>query len=147
MCARWRSAPRGAPVAHVCAASGDDGSGDGSAGAPYATPLGALLAAGTDAVTVLVRRDGEYQPITKKAMKKKEKVKKRKMLKAAAAADRSDAAVKAAEELRAARQAAAAKIVITEDASLPAARRIRVRDGTAARGTRVKVMGEPSLES
>ncbi|KAI8815958.1 uncharacterized protein EV422DRAFT_547736 [Fimicolochytrium jonesii] len=127
----------GTPV-HVCEVQGDD-AGQGTEQAPYKTVAKALEHPSVGEGNIVVRKSTEegYQPIAKTALKKAQKLfeanQKKAQKLAAAAADSAAAEEKKLEEAK--------KIVITEDASLPAAKKIRIRDGEKHRGERVKVSG------
>ncbi|KAJ3150947.1 hypothetical protein HDU89_002945 [Geranomyces variabilis] len=122
---------------YVCELSGDDAKGSGSEAAPFKTVLCAVEFSAT--AEILVRKTSEdgFQPAAKSALKKAQKLAEGKAAKAAKAA--SSAAEAAAAE--AAKLEEAKKIVIKQDESLPAAQKIKIRDGTEYRGKRVKVSG------
>ncbi|KAI8922054.1 hypothetical protein DFJ77DRAFT_482236 [Powellomyces hirtus] len=138
-----------APV-YVCEVQGDDAKGTGAEGAPFKTVLRAVEHAAGGNAEILVRKTTEegYQPAAKTALKKAQKLveanlKKAEKAQKAAAADAAAEAAKLDE---------AKKVVLEQDKSLPAAKKvwpplfcchhpIKIRDGTQHRGQRVKVSG------
>ncbi|TPX62575.1 asparagine---tRNA ligase [Powellomyces hirtus] len=127
-----------APV-YVCEVQGDDAKGTGAEGAPFKTVLRAVEHATGGNAEILVRKTTEegYQPAAKTALKKAQKLveanlKKAEKAQKAAAADAAAEAAKLDE---------AKKVVLEQDKSLPAAKKIKIRDGTQHRGQRVKVSG------
>ncbi|ORX68046.1 asparaginyl-tRNA synthetase [Linderina pennispora] len=133
-------------------AAGSDETGSGVQTAPFKTAVAAVAAiAGMPAekqasFKVQVKKAGsdEYAEITASALKKAKKthdlnIKKAKKQAEQAAKESEQAAAKQAEEQR--KLDESKKIVLTEDASLPAAKQIKIRDGAANRNTRVKVFG------
>lgn len=124
----------------------DDSSADGSQNAPYQTPAYALYVSKNQDAKILVFKAGEegaeggYEPISASALKKAKKGADGLAKKAVKAAEAEEAAKKRQAEADA-RAAAAASIVIKEDSSLPAAKKIKVSGSTENRGTRVKVYG------
>jgi hypothetical protein len=115
--------------------NGSDESGSGSESAPYKTSLHAVTQlGGTDQATIMIKKEGstEYAEIAKSAAKKLQKTldgMRKKEAKAASIAS-SAATVKDTEEE-----------AIVEDASLPKAERIKIRQATEKRGIRVVVKG------
>ncbi|KAJ3294493.1 hypothetical protein HK104_003531 [Borealophlyctis nickersoniae] len=135
-----------APVIYVCEVQGHDVEGAGTEKMPYKSPLKALEKASGGQVDIRVRKTAEegYQPIAKAALKKAQKLYDANQKKAQKAAER--AAQEAADaEKNAAAEAAkleeAKKIVLVNDKTLPEAKKIKIRDSTENRDTRVKVSG------
>ncbi|KAI9204373.1 uncharacterized protein BJ171DRAFT_424294 [Polychytrium aggregatum] len=132
---------------HVCDIQGDDIQGLGTIKLPFKTPLRALeVAQGAADVSIVVRKTYEegFVAISGAALKKARKTwenNEKKRLKAAeqSAKNAAEAEKQAAEE--AARLEESKKIVLTVDESLPAAKKIRIRDSTESRETRVVVSG------
>ncbi|KAJ3117391.1 hypothetical protein HDU96_006916 [Phlyctochytrium bullatum] len=131
----------------VCEKSGSDETGNGTKESPFKTALRVLEQVGGEAaVDIQVRKETgeEYQPISGAALKKAKKgwelaEKKKAKAAAAAAKDADEAAAKAADEAK--RIEEAKKVVLVEDASLPKAKKIRIREGAQNRGSRVVVGG------
>ncbi|KAF9363880.1 hypothetical protein BGX34_003116 [Mortierella sp. NVP85] len=138
-----------AVVAHVDETKGSDETGNGSIETPYQTPVKAIQAHG-ETVKILVWKAaaGEepagYAPISgaaqKKAVKKVGELEKKAKKLAEQAAEQA-AKDKTATEERERVLEAAKKIVLKEDASLPTATKIKIRNGVENRGKRVKVSG------
>jgi asparaginyl-tRNA synthetase len=115
---------------------GSDESGSGSKSSPYKTPLHAVLqVGGTDQALFMIKKEGntEYTEIAKSAAKKLHKTLEgiRKKEAKAAASAASSATVKG-EDM---------EEEIVEDASLPQAQKIKIRQAKSTRGTRVVVRG------
>ena len=126
---------------HVDETAGNDASGDGSRTAPYQTAAAVIDAHGKDA-KIEVRKAGEdeYVEITASAMKKA--VKGAELLAKKRARAEADTKAKAAAAEEDARKLEAAKaIVLTQDSTLPVAKKIKIRKATESRGTRVKISG------
>ncbi|KAG0281392.1 hypothetical protein BGZ95_004422 [Linnemannia exigua] len=138
-------------VAHVDETKGHDETGNGSVELPYQTPVRALQVHG-DSVKILVWKVAAagtdevsaYAPISgaalKKAIKKVGELEK-KAKKMAEQANEQAAKDKAAAEERERVLEVAKSIVLTEDPSLPAAQKIKIRGGVENRGKRVKISG------
>ncbi|KAF7798856.1 hypothetical protein EIP86_010083 [Pleurotus ostreatoroseus] len=132
-----------APV-HVDEASGSDETGKGTADQPYQTLAFAVYSA-PDA-TYLTRKDasGTYEEPTQSSLKKAKKgadglEKKRKKAEELAAREAKE---KNEERERREKQIEESKkIVLTEDASLPAAKKAKINKLTPLRGERVRVSG------
>eukprot|EP00842_Homolaphlyctis_polyrhiza_P001118 jgi/Hompol1/2006/HPOL_005310-RA len=138
----------GAATLWICEVQGHDTEGSGTEKMPFKTLLRAIEAAGGAKANFVVRKDliEGFQPAAKAAIKKAVKmfevnVKKAQKAAAAAAEAAAEALKNAAAEQ--ARIEEAKKIVLVEDASLPAALQasIKIRDTTAHRGRRVKISG------
>ncbi|KAI8841316.1 hypothetical protein BC829DRAFT_492526 [Chytridium lagenaria] len=134
-------------MVYVCEQKGDDTTGAGTETSPFKTPLRALESVnGDENVKIQVRKvEAEgYQPISGAALKKAKKgwelnEKKKQKAAAAAAKDADEAASKAADEAR--RLEEAKNVVLTQDASLPKSKNIKIRSGAEHRGQRVAVSG------
>ncbi|KAH7059307.1 hypothetical protein BKA57DRAFT_444494 [Linnemannia elongata] len=138
-------------VAHVDEMKGHDETGNGSAELPYQTAARALqvhgdgakilvwkaAAAGTDEVSAYVPISGAA---LKKAVKKVAELEKKAKKQAEQASEQAAKDKAAAEERERVLEAAKA-IVLTEDPALPAAQKIKIRNGVENRGKRVKVSG------
>jgi asparaginyl-tRNA synthetase len=115
--------------------NGSDESGSGSDSAPYKTSLyAATQLGGTDQATIMIKKEGstEYAEIAKSAAKKVQKTLdglRKKEAKAASITSLAATAKSLEEE------------AIVEDASLPKAERIKIRQATDKRGIRVVVKG------
>lgn len=128
-------------VYYVDEKAGSDASGDGSKATPYATPAAVVDAHGKDVkIEVCKSEEDGYVEISASAMKKAIKgadALAKKRVKAEEAARAKAAAAEADDR----RLEAAKAIVLSEDASLPAARKIKIRQAKALRDTRVKISG------
>jgi asparaginyl-tRNA synthetase len=117
--------------------NGSDESGSGGESSPYKTPFHAVRQlGGTDQATIMIKKEGstEYAEIAKSAAKKLQKTLdglRKKEAKAASIASSATTTKDAEEEDEA----------IVEDASLPKAERIKIRQATESRGIRVVVKG------
>ncbi|KAI8049921.1 hypothetical protein BDF22DRAFT_697368 [Syncephalis plumigaleata] len=133
---------------YVNEVNGSDEAGNGSESAPYKTAVHALQQA--ENVQVMMYKaetdnePADYSPISGAALKK---AKKRvdELLRKQKKQDQQRQELAAKEEQRRVeeeRKLEEAKlIVLTQDASLPAAKTIKLRDGVAHRGERVKISG------
>lgn len=136
-------------MAHVDETKGSDETGNGSIETPYLSAAKAIQAHG-EAVKIQVWKAATadepagYAPISgaamKKAVKKAAEADKKARKQAEQAAEQA-AKDKAAADERERVLEAAKKIVLTQDSSLPAATKIKIRDGVQHRGKRVKVSG------
>lgn len=120
------------------ATGADDSSADGSEQKPFKTPAYAVYNDGE--ASILVYKEEAYEPISPSALKKAKKgadglAKKAEKAKKAA----EQAAIREAEDTK--KNEAAKSIVIKEDSSLPAAKKIKLSAAEANRGTRIKVSG------
>ncbi|KAG0301706.1 hypothetical protein BGZ98_008119 [Dissophora globulifera] len=138
-------------VAYVDETKGSDETGNGSVETPYQSPVQALLVHGKDVkihVWKVAAADSDevsgYTLISptalKKAVKKLAEVEKKAKKMAEQAAEQAAKDQAAAEERERVLEAAK-QVVLTEDASLPKATSIKIRNGVANRGKRVKVSG------
>lgn len=124
--------------------AGDDATANGSEAAPFKTVLKALEAKG-DNVKVQVKKDAEgYKDISGAALKKAKKTiveqqKKAKKLQEQQEKQNDEKKKKAEDEAKAIEYAKS--IVLKEDASLPKAEKIKIRQSTESRTKRVKVSG------
>ncbi|KAI8924411.1 hypothetical protein BC831DRAFT_465799 [Entophlyctis helioformis] len=113
---------------------------------PYRTLLRALEQAGGANAVFQVRKsipDG-YQPAAKAAVKKAVKLYDANVKKAAKAAETAAAKAEEAKKnavAEAARLEEAKSLVLVQDSSLPAAKKIRIRESTEHRGSRVQISG------
>ncbi|XP_019873153.1 asparagine--tRNA ligase, cytoplasmic [Aethina tumida] len=120
---------------------GNDETGDGSEGKPFKTILQAMRKAGQEPFPVIYvdgKEEGvKYDVAAKSQLKKIQKIWVRENYKQAdkTKKDEEDA------EKREKNLEEAKKIVISEDASLPKAQRIKIVDGEKHRGGRVKIYG------
>ncbi|KAJ3054475.1 hypothetical protein HK097_001720 [Rhizophlyctis rosea] len=135
-----------APKLYVCEVQGHDAEGAGTEKMPFRSPLRALEQVKGGVVDIYVRKTSEegYQPIAKAALKKAQKTFNENKKKAEKAAERAAQEAKDKEKNAAAEAAkleAAKSVVLEEDKSLPAAKKIKLRDSVANRDTRVKVSG------
>ncbi|KAI9088749.1 hypothetical protein DFS34DRAFT_654803 [Phlyctochytrium arcticum] len=134
-----------AAVAYVCEVQGNDEQGKGTEKLPFKTAYAAFAhLSGNGEILVRKSVDEGYQPIAKAALKKAQKLYDANQKKAQKAAERATQDAANAEknaEADAARLAEAKSIVLEEDKSLPVAQKIKIRDGEAYRGKRVKVFG------
>ena len=116
--------------------NGSDESGSGSTSAPYKTPLHAVIqVGGTDQALFMIKKEGstEYTEIAKSAAKKLQKtLDKLRKNEAKAASIAASSATAKGEEV---------EEEIVEDASLPKAQKIKIRQAKNTRGTRVVVRG------
>ncbi|KAK9473807.1 uncharacterized protein V1510DRAFT_413977 [Dipodascopsis tothii] len=103
---------------------------------PFKTAAFALYSGG-EAASIFVKKDEGYEAISASALKKAKK-----------GAEGIAKKIKTAEEQRvkkekeeASKLEEAKKIQIVEDAALPAAKKIKIRDAAATRGTRVRLSG------
>lgn len=138
-------------VAYVDETKGHDETGNGSAELPYQTAARALQVHG-DGAKILVWKAATagtdevsaYVPISgaalKKAVKKVAELEKKAKKQAEQASEQAAKDKAAAEERERVLEAAKA-IVLTEDPALPAAQKIKIRNGVENRGKRVKVSG------
>ncbi|KAJ3021238.1 hypothetical protein HKX48_008943 [Thoreauomyces humboldtii] len=125
------------PALHVCEVNGNDASGSGSLDAPYKTLARALERSTTSDILVRKTTEEGFQPVAKSALKKALKLHEgvQKKLQKASQSAAADAAAEAA------KLEEAKKVVLVQDASLPAAQKIKIRQGAEHRGKRVKVSG------
>ncbi|GAB6031206.1 Asparagine--tRNA ligase, cytoplasmic [Chamberlinius hualienensis] len=119
---------------------GNDSGGDGSVKAPFKTILKAMLYAGKEpfpAIYVDGKEGQSYEPASQSQLKKIKKNWQREQYK------QEERLKKEAEdrEKREKNLEEAKKVVITEDASLPPAQRIRIGEAEAHRSKRVKIYG------
>ncbi|XP_033749836.1 asparagine--tRNA ligase, cytoplasmic-like [Pecten maximus] len=120
---------------------GSDENGDGTEQNPFKTVIQAMRHAGKEPfpnILVDAKEEGKvWEPVAKAQLKKQQKIWQREKNKS------SEKEKKEAEdaEKREKNLEEAKKIVITEDASLPAAKQIKIRDSVANRDVRVKVYG------
>ncbi|KAG0340550.1 hypothetical protein BG004_006360 [Podila humilis] len=139
-----------AVIAHVDETKGSDETGNGSVEAPYQSAVKALQAHG-ETVKIQVWKaaaaEGETSGYTtisgaalKKAVKKVGELEKKAKKVAEQAAELAAKEQAAAEERERVLEAAKA-VVLKEDASLPAATRIKIRNSVENRGKRVRVSG------
>ncbi|KAJ2724555.1 asparagine--tRNA ligase [Coemansia sp. Benny D115] len=141
-----------ADLVFVDEATGSDESGSGSKEAPYKTPLAAVTyIASLDqdkqaATKIVVKKTGDkgYSYISPSALKKAKKAqeiaeKKAKKQAELEARDKEQNEARLAEEQRKLEESK--KVVLTQDASLPAAKKIQIRDAKDYRDARVKVFG------
>ncbi|KAJ2125239.1 asparagine--tRNA ligase [Coemansia sp. RSA 720] len=142
----------GEHVVYVDETKGSDATGHGTVDAPFATALAAVTLIGNmpeekqEAFKVMVQKAGAeaYAEITASALKKARKAHKDAANKARRVAEQAEkqqaqGEAKRIEEQR--RLEESAKVELTQDAALPAAKKIRVQDAEAHRGQRVKVFG------
>ncbi|XP_030561676.1 asparagine--tRNA ligase, cytoplasmic isoform X1 [Drosophila novamexicana] len=122
---------------------GSDDSGDGSEAKPYKTILQAMRHAGKEPFPTIYVDSKDpnasevYEPAAKSQLKKIQKLFVREGHKNADKEQReAEDAVKRQQNLEDAR-----KVKISEDPSLPVAKRIRIVEGTEQRNTRVKIYG------
>ncbi|XP_017117057.1 asparagine--tRNA ligase, cytoplasmic [Drosophila elegans] len=122
---------------------GSDESGDGSESKPFKTILQAMRHAGKEPFPTIYVDSKDpnaaepYEPAAKSQLKKIQKLFVRESHKNAEKQQReADDAEKRQQNLDEAR-----KIKISEDSSLPAARKIRIFEGTSSRDSRVKIYG------
>ncbi|CAE6466518.1 unnamed protein product [Rhizoctonia solani] len=130
------------PKVYVDETAGSDDKGDGTEASPYATPVAALGGPQGAEVAVFIRKvpADEYVPISGAALKRAKKgleQQKEKAKKAEAAA-----AKEAQERLREAQKLEESKkIVLTEDASLPASIKTKIQGCPELRSKRINVSG------
>lgn len=137
-------------VAHVDETKGHDETGNGSAELPYQTAARALQVNGDSVILVWkaaaagTDETSAYVPISgaalKKAVKKVAELEKKAKKQAEQASEQAAKDQAAAEERERVLEAAKA-IVLTENPALPAAQKIKIRNGVENRGKRVKVSG------
>lgn len=118
-------------------ASGTDDSSAGTLERPFQTPAYALYSSPDAPIYVRKSADGQFEPISASMLKKAKKgvdglVKKIKNAEETAAKKAADDARKLEE---------AKKIVLVNDSSLPEAKRIKIRDGSKSRESRVVIQG------
>lgn len=123
--------------------TGNDETGQGTESAPFKTVLQAMRHAGKEPFpTIYMDAKGDnpesaFEPAAKSQLKKIQKIWQREANKNADKSKREeDDAKKREQNIEEAR-----KIVITEDASWPAAKSIKIRDSVANRNIRVKIYG------
>ncbi|CDH60342.1 asparaginyl-trna synthetase [Lichtheimia corymbifera JMRC:FSU:9682] len=131
-------------IIYVDELAGSDETGTGVESSPVKTALKAVELGG-ESVKILIKKDEEgFKDISGAALKKAKKAytelqrKLKKQEEQKKKAEEEDAK-KAEEEAKALEKAKS--IVLTEDESLPAAQKIKVRQSTESRGKRVKVSG------
>ncbi|KAI7879632.1 asparaginyl-tRNA synthetase [Lichtheimia hyalospora FSU 10163] len=131
-------------IIYVDELAGSDETGTGVESSPVKTALKAVELGG-ESVKILVKKDEEgFKDISGAALKKAKKAytelqrKLKKQEEQKKKAEEEDAK-KAEEEAKALEKAKS--IVLTEDESLPAAQKIKIRQSTESRGKRVKVSG------
>ncbi|KAI8887323.1 asparaginyl-tRNA synthetase [Backusella circina FSU 941] len=123
---------------------GCDVKGNGTEATPFKTVLKAIEAKGEN-IKVQIKKDAEgYKDISGAALKKAKKTfaeqqKKAKKQQEQLKKQEEDSQKKAEEEAKAI--ANAKSIILTQDESLPAAQKIKIREATESRGKRVKVSG------
>ncbi|KAH8362045.1 hypothetical protein KR200_005569, partial [Drosophila serrata] len=122
---------------------GNDEAGDGTESKPFKTILQAMRSAGKEPFPTIYVDSKDpnavepFEPAAKSQLKKIQKLFVRESQKNAEKQQReAEDAVKRQQNLEEAR-----KVKITEDPSWPVARKIRILEGTANRGSRVKVYG------
>ncbi|CAH1155136.1 unnamed protein product [Phaedon cochleariae] len=119
---------------------GDDQTGDGTKENPFKTILKAMHKAGSEPFPLIYvdgKENVEFEPAAKSQLKKIQKIWQRENYKQA---DKSKKEEEDAEK-RNKNLEEAKKIIITEDKSLPVAKRIRIFDGEKHRDQRVKIYG------
>ncbi|KAL1917584.1 uncharacterized protein VTP21DRAFT_3977 [Calcarisporiella thermophila] len=133
------------PFAFVDETSGNDENGNGTEELPYLTTVKALEKHG-DTVRIQVRKSAEenYKDISGAALKKAKKLldaqlRKQKRLEEQRALDAEKAKAQAEEEAR--RLEEAKSIILEQDASLPEAKKIKIRESIKNRKLRVKISG------
>lgn len=127
------------PAVYVHETAGHDtADADGSKEKPFQSAAYAVFK--DSASSILIFKDDEYEPISPSALKKAKKG-------ADGLAKKAEKAQKLAEQ-RAAKEAeessrveSSKKIVLKQDPSLPAAKKIKIKAGAENRGTRIKVQG------
>ncbi|KAF7727732.1 hypothetical protein EC973_007191 [Apophysomyces ossiformis] len=133
-----------ADTVYVDEVSGSDETGNGTEAAPLKTALKALEKFG-ESIKILVKKDAEgFKDISGAALKKAKKTlveQQRKLKKQEEQKKKQEEELKKKAEDEAKALEQAKSIVLTEDASLPAAKKIKIREGVASRGQRVKVSG------
>ncbi|KAG2186537.1 hypothetical protein INT44_002761 [Umbelopsis vinacea] len=131
-------------VVYIDEVKGSDEAGQGTQDAPFKTAIKALDFAGENA-QIQVKKDEEgYKEISASALKKAKKTiveQQRKAKKQEEQKLKQEQESKSKAENEAKALEAAKAIVLTEDASLPKAQTIKIRDAVASRGKRVKVSG------
>ncbi|KAL1934759.1 hypothetical protein VTP01DRAFT_6941 [Rhizomucor pusillus] len=131
-------------LVYVDELAGSDETGAGTEAAPLKTALKAIEKFGETA-KILVKKDAEgFKDISGAALKKAKKSyaelqRKLKKQEEQRKKQEEEQAKKAEEEAKALEHAKS--IVLTEDASLPSAKKIKIRQAVASRGQRVKVSG------
>ncbi|RKP19562.1 asparaginyl-tRNA synthetase [Rozella allomycis CSF55] len=126
---------------------GSDDTGKGTEASPYLSLLKAMemnTSASDDSFAVKKDESGEYEPASKSALKKAKsalEAKEKKAKKLAEKAEEQKAADAQKMEEEMARLELAKSIKIEEDASLPQAKLIKLRDTVANRSHRVRVKG------
>ncbi|KAI8811237.1 hypothetical protein BJ742DRAFT_798680 [Cladochytrium replicatum] len=134
-------------IVYVCEVQGDDTEGTGTAKMPYKTPVRALeLTKNPDAVVIHVRKalTEAFKEISGAALKKAKKtveinVKKAQKNAERGAAEAAEAAKKAEDD--AVKIEAAKSIVLKQDPSLPAAKKLKIHSLAEHRGARIAVSG------
>ncbi|XP_021379582.1 asparagine--tRNA ligase, cytoplasmic-like [Mizuhopecten yessoensis] len=120
---------------------GSDESGDGTEQNPFKTVIQAMRCAGKEPfpnILVDAKEEGKtWEPVAKAQLKKQQKIWQREKNKSA----EKDKKETEDAEKREKNLEEAKKVVITEDASLPAPKQIKIRDSLANRDVRVKVFG------
>ena len=129
---------------YVDEATGNDETGAGTEASPYATPAGAMTARGAE-VTLLTRKieggkPGAYEPISASALKKAKKLYEMNLKKQKKNEERA-AQEKERQEQEQRKLEESKSVQIEPPAGAPEARRIKIRDGVASRGQRVRVCG------
>ncbi|XP_046749259.1 asparagine--tRNA ligase, cytoplasmic [Diprion similis] len=121
--------------------AGSDETGDGTEGKPFKTILQAMRHAGKEPFPTIyqdAKTEGEkYEPAAKSQLKKITKIWMREQYKTA---DQQKKLVED-EENRSRNLDEAKSVIIVEDASLPVAKRVKIKDATANRDQRVKICG------
>ncbi|KAI8391085.1 uncharacterized protein BYT42DRAFT_610342 [Radiomyces spectabilis] len=129
---------------YVDEVAGSDEAGNGTQSAPFKSALKALEAKG-ESVKILVKKDEEgFKEISGAALKKAKKTlaeQQRKKQKQEEQKLKQDEELKKKAEEEAKALEYAKSVVLTEDTSLPKAEKIKIKQGVASRGKRVKVSG------
>ncbi|GAA5805408.1 hypothetical protein EDC94DRAFT_603187 [Helicostylum pulchrum] len=133
-----------AETVYIDEVAGDDSTGAGSETAPFKTVLKAIESKGEN-IKIQIKKDAEgYKDISGAALKKAKKTfaeqqKKAKKIQEQQKKQDDDLKKKADDEAKAIELAKS--IVLVEDASLPKAEKIKIRQSTEKRSKRVKVSG------
>ena len=119
-------------------------SGNGTEQSPYSSALAAMLARGSDEISILTKKTTEqgsaYEPLSASGVKKAKKLYEGAVKKAKKAAEQADADRQRAEADER-RLEESRKVVISPPAGAPEPKRIKIVQGVQNRNTRVQVCG------